>query len=420
MPGRDPSLRGQEIVLSCHLDHLLPGANDNASGCAAILEVARGLAVAVRGGRIERPRRSIRFIWPPEIEGTIALLNARRDLAARARAVIHMDMVGGNPAVTKAIFHVTRSPASLPTFVNDVAEAFGRFVNDQSAALASGQDAPYALADPEGGREAQLAEIADFSMGSDHQVWTEGSFRVPAIYLNDWPDRYIHTHADQVSNIDPTKLKRAAFIGAASALYLADLDAGRVAGLWEVIRRNGLRRVARALERSDLLAAKDPIDAGNILRFAVDRERAIVSSIESFTAVPAAVRAAAATHLDTLRRLLAGARHEQADTARSGGPIGAVVYRRSAEPRGPMEGFGYSYLEDRLERLGLEKPGLLGYQGRWGGGEEYAYEALNLVDGARSVSQIRDTLAAVYGPVPLSLVAGYLDALQKIGILGRR
>jgi len=50
----------------------------------------------------------------------LLLLNARPDLAARALAVIHMDMVGGDAEITKAVFHVTRSPESLPTFVNDV------------------------------------------------------------------------------------------------------------------------------------------------------------------------------------------------------------------------------------------------------------------------------------------------------------
>ncbi len=48
------------------------------------------------------------------------------------------------------------------------------------------------------------------------------SFAIPAIYLNDWPDRYIHTNFDTAANIDPTKLKRVAFIGAASAYYLAN------------------------------------------------------------------------------------------------------------------------------------------------------------------------------------------------------
>ncbi|MGI8997728.1 MAG: M28 family peptidase, partial [Pyrinomonadaceae bacterium] len=74
IPGADASLRDEEIAFSCHLDHQRPGANDNASGSVAILEVARTFAKLIREGRIPRPARTIRFIWPPEIEGTLTLL----------------------------------------------------------------------------------------------------------------------------------------------------------------------------------------------------------------------------------------------------------------------------------------------------------------------------------------------------------
>jgi hypothetical protein len=100
--------------------------------------------------------------------------------------------------------------------VNDVAEHFGEFVNEQSDKFASGDDSYYPLVAPEGGKEPLMAEMAPFSLGSDHQVYTDSSFGIPAIYLNDWPDRYIHTNFDTPANVDPTKLKRAAFIGAAS------------------------------------------------------------------------------------------------------------------------------------------------------------------------------------------------------------
>ena len=151
----------EEIVFTCHLCHQKPGANDNASGAAAILEIARSLNSLIRRGDIERPRRTIRFIWPPEIEGTITLLNARPEMASHIKAVIHMDMVGGGPE-TKAIFHVTRGPASLPSFVNDVAEHFGQFLNDQSAQFAKGESASYPMFAPEGGKEPLQAEMAEF------------------------------------------------------------------------------------------------------------------------------------------------------------------------------------------------------------------------------------------------------------------
>src|SRR5690242_2796053 len=73
IPGADAKLKEEEIAFSCHLDHQRPGANDNASGCSAILEVARTLQRLIDEKKLERPARTIRFIFPPEIEGTLAL-----------------------------------------------------------------------------------------------------------------------------------------------------------------------------------------------------------------------------------------------------------------------------------------------------------------------------------------------------------
>jgi aminopeptidase YwaD len=406
IPGAD---RQHEVVLFCHLDHQRPGANDNASGCASILEVGRTLAKLIREGKLAVPRRTIRFVWPPEIEGTTSLLNARPDLAARALAVIHMDMVGGDAEITKAVFHVTRSPKSLPTFVNDVGAAFGRFINEQSYALAATGAAPYPLVDPEGSKRALQAEFVDFTEGSDHQVWAEGSFRVPAIYLNDWPDRYIHTHADGVANIDSTKLLRAAFLGAASAYYLAGLDASQVPALWGEVRRGSLERTAEALSRADRLrAAGEPAEAANLLRFHLAYEAGVLASIGRFAEPPPAVRRESEAFLGGLGRLVGTGTAEAAT---------GIVYRRSPDPKGPMGGFGYDYFQDHITAKKIAAPALLQRTGLWGGGAEYGYEALNLVDGRRTVGQVRDALAAIYGPLPLAEVAEYLRDLEAIGVL---
>ena len=127
--GADPKLKNEEIAYSCHLDHQRPGANDNASGCVTILEVARTLQKLITEGKLARPARTIRFIWSPEIEGTTTLLNAKPEFTQRIKATIHMDMVGGGE-VTKSVFHITRGPISLPSFVHDVAEAFGELAMD--------------------------------------------------------------------------------------------------------------------------------------------------------------------------------------------------------------------------------------------------------------------------------------------------
>ena len=140
-------------------------------------------ATLIRDKRIPAPARTLRFIWPPEIEGTLVLLNARPELAARIKAVVHMDMVGGAPAETKAILHVTRGPASLPSFVNDVAEAISRLCQrpDQGTFkhLNSGDDQFHA---PEGGKEALAGRAGGVhAWQRSNQIYADSSFGIPAI-----------------------------------------------------------------------------------------------------------------------------------------------------------------------------------------------------------------------------------------------
>lgn len=406
IPGADPLLKDQEIVFSCHLDHQRPGANDNASGAVAILEVARVLNKLISEGHIRRPARTIRFVWPPEIEGTIALLNARPEITRRIKAAIHMDMVGGG-LETKAIFHVTRGPSSRPSFVNDVAEHFGEMVNRESARHAGGESTPHPLTSPEGGKEALLAEMAEFTLGSDHQVYADSSFGIPAVYLNDWPDRYIHTNFDTPDNIDPTKLKRAAFIGAATGYFLAGVGPGDADALLRLLEANGLRRTARMLERRAALPASE---AANLTRFHVAQERSLAASLERFFKTSAGVEARSASYLESLRRITGA---PLAAPAPQGD--GRLIFRRNSDLLGPMSAFGYDYFTDKYGAMRVSSVRLLNFAGARGGGGEYAYEALNFVDGKRTAQEVRDAVSAVYGPVPLELVVEYMRALEQIG-----
>ena len=174
------------------------------------------------------------------------MLNAKPEFAQRIKAVVHMDMVGGGPE-TKAVFHVTRGPMSLPSFV-DVAWAFAAWLNEESYEFAATGAAAYPLIAPDGGREPLRAMYSSYSMGSDHDVYQDSSFAIPAIYLNDWPDRYIHTNLDSAANIDTTKLKRAAFIGAASGYFLANYSASDQAAAQNAVALGKLMRAVTSME----------------------------------------------------------------------------------------------------------------------------------------------------------------------------
>ncbi len=169
-----------------------------------------------------------------------------------------MDMVGVSGQRRKAVFHVTRGPMSLPSFVHDVAWAFAEFVNEQSYKFAATGSAEFPLVAPEGGKEPLRAEYSAYTMGSDHDVYQDSSFGIPAIYLNDWPDRYIHTNLDSAANIDTTKLKRAAFIGAASGYVLArmtetDMPKDHLPAIIGLLSEHRPARLAELLHRCEKL-----------------------------------------------------------------------------------------------------------------------------------------------------------------------
>jgi hypothetical protein len=397
IPGKD---RSKEIVFSCHLDHPSPGANDNASGCSGILEIARTFHRLIAEGRLPQPQRTLRFIWPCEVECTIALLNAKPEFATRTLATVHLDMIGGNTDISRGTLGVEGSPPSLQSFVSDVGFAIARWADGQSLRYANTGEAAYPLLDPEGTKNPLRARIGGFSEGSDHQVWAEGSWRVPILYVSDWPDLYIHTNKDLPGNLDSTKMKRAMFIAAASAWVLANLDQSKVHALETGTDGEAYFRRAEVARRAAGLA--DP-EASNLWRHLNQNE---VDRVESFSRFG-------------LAHILTGMTTDSGVMAPvSLSPQQEIVYRRDPRLKGPMDGFGYSWLDDRLKKAGMEKPALLAREPVWDG-PSFGYETLNLVDGKRNVQQIRDDLAATVGPAPVEEVAAYLAVLERLGVIRR-
>jgi len=405
---RGTDLASEEIHFTCHLDHPRPGANDNASGCVSILETARSLNNLVKEGILPRPSRTIRFLWPAEIEGSIIYLTQHEDVS-RIKANIHMDMVGGGP-VTKSVFRISGGPISVPSFISDLGHEIGHFMNEQTEAYASGDNVDFPLNAPEGGKEPLMALMEGLDMGSDHDVFFEGTWRKPGLYLHDWPDRYIHTNYDLAANIDPTKLKRAAFIGAVSAWFLANMSGDDVSAVLNMLERNALGRSSALLQRRMELNGVDQIATTDI-HFTVERRK--VHSVETFATLSSDAHDAAMGFIGELQKLVA-----VPQVANIGGVNrNETVYERNADIQGPMGAFGYSYLADKYGVENMAKLRLRHYSGSYGGGGQYVYEALNFVDGRRTVSDIRDWLTTELGPVPLEYVEEYLSALESIDVI---
>jgi len=398
-----------EIVYSCHLDHQKPSANDNASGCSTILEDARILSKLIREGTLPRPRRTIRYIFPPEIAGTTCYLARHPDIAGRIRAVIHMDMVGGDPKITHSVLHIDRTPASIPSLVNDVAEVFGEYVIQGSMKMILEADASDSILSNEGSKDALRADFTPFSMGSDHQVY-ESTYHIPAIYFRDAPDAFIHTDGDRSANIDPTKLRRVAVIGAASGYFLAGIGSGDVRPLVAEVFARGGKRQSEALRRA--LTEPDAREAANLIAESARQERETLASIAEFAPgahalIPSLTKEINQRENQAMKALEAFGK--QAPEAEAGF---TMVPRRNPAMIGLMDVVPGGYAQFSGKTFSGPDP-LAGIPER----EIVEYEAFNLADGQRSVAQIRDILSAAYGKISAEALLGYYKQLAQMQVV---
>jgi aminopeptidase YwaD len=441
IPGFDPA--AGEIVYSCHLDHERPGANDNGSGCVTILESARVLARLVGSGALPRPRRTLRFVWGPEVEGTMAFLATHPEIRQRLRADIHMDMVGGDPFKNKSVFHVTSTPWSLPSFVTDIGATFLDVIRTAASDYArGGGSADTGIVETrtgeQGTRNELIADVTPYSSGSDHDDYDSSTIGVPSLYLRDWPDIYIHTDHDTLSQIDATKLRRVALLGAAAGYVYASLEKSQLTALLPYLTAKCQARLAEVFGRAQEMVDDPKLEPGegwyearNLVNQALQREKDTLRSLVKFTAEPAGAEAEGA---DTLATQVAAFSRWLDAEAKARGAIGTGPTPRwaaDADSRripirigefGPLTYQNDNVLltrlgEERYSRIKLlnsEATPLLSVQDQ---SELYAYEIVNFVNGERTVGQIRDAVSAEYGPLPVNLVSEYLNACAEAEVI---
>jgi aminopeptidase YwaD len=441
IPGTDSS--AGEIVYSCHLDHERPGANDNGSGCVTILESARVLARLIDSGQLPRPKRTLRFVWGPEVEGTMAFLASHPEIKQRLRANIHMDMVGGDPFKNKSVFHVTGTPWSLPSFVTDVGAVFLDAIRTAASGYASGETPAETgivetRAGGQGTRNELIADVTPYSSGSDHDDYDSSTIAVPSLYLRDWPDIYIHTDHDSLDQIDATKLRRVALLGSASGYVYASVTAQQLPTLLPFLTAQAEARLAQIFGGAQQLVDDPQLEVGvawyearNLVNQTLQRESATLHSIVEFTGGPAEADADGAK---ALADQATGFQKWLDKQAKLRGATGTapIAPRASASDakRVPIRvgEFGpLTYQNDNvlLARLGKERyvkiklinseaTQLLNVRDQ---SELYAYEIVNFVNAKRTVGEIRDAVSAEYGPLPVNLVADYLDACAEAGVI---
>ncbi len=251
IPGTDP--HAGEIILSAHLfeGYIKQGANDNKSGSAGILEVARVLHTLIEDGRLPRPKRTIRFLWGPEYSGTGAWVKANKDLMGKTLCNINMDMVGEWLSRHQSFMCLMRTTYGNSHYINDVMENYYRYVgesNRERIQNRSGDEkVPRRIVSPSGADEPFYYSIETHYGSSDHEVFNDWTVDVPGVMMIAWPDKWYHLSGDNADKADPTQLKRVVIIGAAAAYTIASADDGMAIKIAGETASNGTRRLGHKL-----------------------------------------------------------------------------------------------------------------------------------------------------------------------------
>ena len=263
-PGRTGFVEGwikgsayhdQQIVLTAHLQEEQGSANDDGSGSANLLEIARTLNKLIAEGKIKRPLRDIRFMWTDEIYSEYRYFRDHPDEPAKFLLNLHQDMVGAKQSIGSRIQHLIYAPHSITTYLDAVFESIGSFVIQTNnsfitAGRMGGFPRPHSrpIYAARGTHEGFGARFVPFFDASDNLNFVEGAIGVPSVALINWDDYYIHSSDDDLWQIDQTQLERNAFIIASMAYYFGKAEKDQTNLLLSETYAQGNKRLANDLQ----------------------------------------------------------------------------------------------------------------------------------------------------------------------------
>jgi len=223
--GSDPARRDEAVVLGAHVDHLgrvdgvvYPGADDNASGVAALIEIARAV-----GASPVRPKRTLVFAaWTGEEEDKIGSghwVRSPRWPLAKTVAYLNFDMIA-HPwkpdEIRKLLFD-----AAVP----DLEKLFASFRTEDFVEPGVASFAPFlepvlARAGRSTGLTLHLDRTEGVEGGSDYRDFARAGVPFVRFFGNFHPD--YHRPGDTPGALDAEQVRRVARLGLATTWLLAD------------------------------------------------------------------------------------------------------------------------------------------------------------------------------------------------------
>jgi aminopeptidase YwaD len=415
----------QEIAFTGHLFEGIAkqGAMDDISGCAATLEMARAWKKLIDDGVLPRPRRTVRFAWVPEIQGTNAYLDRYPEETRRIIAAVSIDMAGEDVKLNKNSLYLMRTPYSVNSFINEVTQQFFEYVGDTNREKGHNRTVAYnylfPILDPQGSRDPFYYNVDKHVGGSDHTAFL--GHGVPAVLFNYWPDWAYHTSEDRPWSGDATQMKREIFIALATGHVIASADGPGAVRIAETTAGQAAQRNATELRHAlQMIGDRAPYrEARLLIEQAYLREAEAIRSAkilaEGDAKAIALIEEIAATFVDAGR---------PADMARlnayAKATLGSIEVKLTAD-----EETASRLIPKPKNRAAEQTQGFGGGGGRGGAGGNNpnalipgvgAVEARLFADGKRSVLDIRDAVSAEFFPQDTAKFVEFFRALEKAGL----
>lgn len=386
----------QEVLITAHLDHPKWSANDNASGAASLIEMARTLNALIATKKIPPPLRTIHFMWVSEYYGTLAYASTHKETRRCGDwddprgvpkwdgkqpctvADINMDMVGEDTQKTNGRFYFTRTPDSVPSFLNALLEDVMQQTRD--ARLFAGGAGTHNYWQP---------ESIPLVPGSDHEIFL--GLGIPSTMFGHEPDWTHHTSEDTVDKTDASELLRVGAMATAASEWMANtgyLDAaGKLLAESDTLLRS--QRVASAIDNSAINGRAKRSNLGVFSRAAGDLQLYAENDLKGIRGGVGAGSGGGCADCSTPHRL-------------------ALLPINSKDLFADLAGDDKQWWEAQDERFASPEGDLLPLGATR---DKLVWETINFMDGHRSTAEIADLLSAEY---LVDIDQAWVDRLMRI------
>ncbi|HEY7498744.1 MAG TPA: M28 family peptidase [Vicinamibacterales bacterium] len=246
----------ERIVMAAHVQE--PGANDNGSGSGTLQAIAAALVGTARGRGLDRPGRTLTFLWLDEIRGSRQWLTSYPEQAKNVQYMFSLDMTGEDTAKTGGTFLIEKQadPSAVWTRPSDPHTEWGGGGGGIKAETLKGSllnDLYHAICLRHAKESKWIVRTNPYEGGSDHTTFANAG--IPSLLSWHFTDRYYHTNLDRPDKTSPLEMTHVGISIAAAAWFLASAEERDALAVADLLAASADARLALERKQGEAIVA---------------------------------------------------------------------------------------------------------------------------------------------------------------------